>query len=79
LPLSWDIGQVTSRNFDWLSFTLSLVTFSGPSIGIRALERIGEGEVTEAEMNGDVLRWRRLPTVGGGSDESYDTRADREG
>jgi hypothetical protein len=32
----WDIGQVTVSNFDWLSFTPPLVTFSGPSIGIRA-------------------------------------------
>jgi hypothetical protein len=33
----WDIGQVTVSNFDWLPFNPPpLVTFSGPSIGIRA-------------------------------------------
>jgi hypothetical protein len=32
----WDIGQVTVSIFYWLPFTPPLVTFSGPSIGIRA-------------------------------------------
>jgi hypothetical protein len=27
----WDIGQVPSRNFDWLPFTPPLVAFSNPS------------------------------------------------
>jgi hypothetical protein len=31
LGLIWDIDQVPSRNFNWLPFTPTLVTLSGPS------------------------------------------------
>jgi hypothetical protein len=39
---SRDIGQVPSRNFDWLPFNPPLVAFSGPSDIVRMIEGMGQ-------------------------------------
>jgi hypothetical protein len=51
----WDIGQVPTRNFDWLPFTPPLVAFSGPSAW--QLEKFDQHMDKITASNSEVQPW----------------------